>query len=228
MLPDFFQLFETFATWDRLPEYPSIMSIATATFSIKDFRFRMNESSAFDKDQKLSVDQECVRRLALGDVQAMEELILRWKRPLFAFFLRSLPNFADAEDLTQKTFVRLYGSVSRYQPKAKFSTWLFTIARNLLIDELKRRKRRPQEVELEDFSSFGSTEGTTKREWEEVLSVEIEKLPENHRSALLLRIQQEWSYREIADLMNASESSVKTWIHRARLALREALNEFRK
>ena len=58
--------------------------------------------------------------------------------------------------------------------------------------------------------------------------MEIEKLPENHRSALLLRIQQEWSYREIADLMNASESSVKTWIHRARLALRQALNEFRK
>ena len=87
---------------------------------------------------------------------------------------------------------------------------------------------RPQEVGLEDFSSFGSAEGTAKREWEEVLSVEIEKLPENHRSALLLRIQQEWSYREIADLMNASESSVKTWIHRARLALREALNEFRK
>ena len=58
--------------------------------------------------------------------------------------------------------------------------------------------------------------------------MEIEKLPENHRSALLLRIQQEWSYREIADLMNASESSIKTWIYRARLSLREALNEFRK
>ena len=95
------------------------------------------------------------------------------KKPLFAFFLRSLPNFADAEDLTQKTFVRLHGSVSRYQPKAKFSTWLFTIARNLLIDELKRRKRRPQEVGLEDFNSFGSTEGTAKGEWEEVLNVEI-------------------------------------------------------
>ena len=81
---------------------------------------------------------------------------------------------------------------------------------------------------MEDFSSFGSTEGTAKREWEEVLSVEIEKLPENHRSALLLRIQQEWSYHEIADLVDASEWSVKTWIHRARLALHEALNEFRK
>ena len=55
-----------------------------------------------------------------------------------------------------------------------------------------------------------------------------QKLPENHRSALLLCIQQEWSYHEIADLMDASESSVKTWIHRARLALHEALNEFRK
>ena len=112
MLPDFFELLETFVTWDRLPVCPSIISIATVTFPIKNFRFRMNESPAFEKDQKLSADQECGKRLALGVVRAMEELILRWKRPLFAFFLRSLANFADAEDLTQKTFVRLYCSVS--------------------------------------------------------------------------------------------------------------------
>ena len=87
------------------------MSIATATFPIKNFRFRMNESPAFEKDQKLSADQECGKRLALGDVRAMEELILRWKRLLFAFFYDPT-ELCRCRRFNPKTFVSLYGLVS--------------------------------------------------------------------------------------------------------------------
>ncbi|MEC9123318.1 MAG: sigma-70 family RNA polymerase sigma factor, partial [Verrucomicrobiota bacterium] len=85
-------------------------------------------------------------RIASGEQSAMEELIGLWKMPLFRFFLRSLNHHEDAEDLTQRVFIRIYRSSERYQAKAKFSTWVFTIARNLLIDEIKKRNRRPQMV----------------------------------------------------------------------------------
>ena len=85
-----------------------------------------------------------MERIASGEQYAMEELIELWKMPMFRFFLRSLNHHEDAEDLTQRVFIRIYRSADRYLPHAKFSTWIFTIARNLLIDEIKKRKRRPQ------------------------------------------------------------------------------------
>ncbi len=168
------------------------------------------------------------KRISKDDQLAMEELIGLWKLPIFRFFLRSLNHHEDSEDLTQRVFIRIYRSSGRYVPKAKFSTWIFTVARNLLIDEIKKRQRRPQMVFEEHIENRKSLDSEKIEEWNELLLRRLDKIPENHKTALLLRVQRELSYKEIAEVMNTSESSVKTWIHRARLDLKASLSNLRQ
>lgn len=187
----------------------------------------MNEADSIDpipREREVSL----MERIALDDQSAMEELIELWKMPIFRFFLRSLNHHEDAEDLTQRVFIRIYRSSERYLPQAKFSTWIFTIARNLLIDEIKKRKRRPQMVFDEHIEKAGDGESGRSEELTEILTKHLDTIPENHRTALLLRVQRELSYREIAEVMQTTEASVKTWIHRARLDLRKSLSNLRK
>ena len=181
-------------------------------------------------DSPVSVDEsaDLMNRVASGDETALTNLIDRWKIPLFRFFHRSLRSHADSEELAQQVFIKLYGSAHRYKPTAKFSTYLFTIARNLLLDEIKRRERRP--IDIVDPAELKlSTPGRNPLDdIEEALEICLERLPETHRTALLLRVQRELSYKEIANIMEASESVVKTWIHRARQQARKALGDLHR
>ena len=183
-----------------------------------------DSASPLDREREVFL----MARIASGEQSAMEELIGLWKMPLFRFFLRSLNHHEDAEDLTQRVFIRIYRSSERYQAKAKFSTWVFTIARNLLIDEIKKRNRRPQMVFDEHIERVGDGEDRRSGELTEILIRHLDSLPEKHRTALLLRVQRELSYREIAEVMQTTEASVKTWIHRARLELRQSLSNLRQ
>ena len=190
--------------------------------------FAMNEADSIEPILPREREVFLMERIASGDQYAMEELIELWKMPMFRFFLRSLNHHEDAEDLTQRVFIRIYRSAERYLPHAKFSTWIFTIARNLLIDEIKKRKRRPQMVFDEYIERAGEVEGGRSAELTEILMQQLDLIPENHRTALLLRVQRELSYREIAEVMQSTEASVKTWIHRARLDLRKSLSNLRQ
>ncbi|MBT5380267.1 MAG: RNA polymerase sigma factor [Opitutae bacterium] len=172
--------------------------------------------------------QTLMLRIASGDDVALTLLINRWKNPLFRFFDRSLNNHADAEDLTQKVFVKLHAAVSRYKPKAKFSTYIFTIARRLLLDEFKRRSRRPEDLTDPLDIKSPIVHGNSRNELEGALEQCLAGIPENQRTALLLRVQRELSYSEIAEIMSASQAAVKTWIYRAREEARKSLSEFRK
>ena len=187
----------------------------------------MNEADSIDPIPR-EKEVALMERIASDDQSAMEELLELWKMPIFRFFLRSLNHHEDAEDLTQRVFIRIYRSSERYLPQAKFSTWIFTIARNLLIDEIKKRKRRPQVVFDEHIEKVGDGEGGRSEELTEILMNHLDTIPENHRTALLLRVQRELSYREIAEVMQTTEASVKTWIHRARLDLRKSLSNLRQ
>lgn len=188
----------------------------------------MNEADSAEPILPREREAFLMERIASGDQYAMEELIELWKMPMFRFFLRSLNHHEDAEDLTQRVFIRIYRSAERYLPHAKFSTWIFTIARNLLIDEIKKRKRRPQMVFDEYIERAGEVEVGRSAELSEILMKQLDAIPENHRTALLLRVQRELSYREIAEVMQSTEASVKTWIHRARLDLRKSLSNLRQ
>jgi RNA polymerase sigma-70 factor, ECF subfamily len=187
----------------------------------------MNEADSIDPAPPVR-EVLLMERIAAGDQSAMEELIGLWKMPIFRFFLRSLNHHEDAEDLTQHVFIRIYRSSERYTPQAKFSTWIFTIARNLLIDEIKKRNRRPQMVFHEHIEKVGDGEDGRTEELTEILTKQLDTIPENHRTALLLRVQRELSYREISEVMQTTEASVKTWIHRARLDLRKSLSNIRQ
>lgn len=180
------------------------------------------------RKKELCEDQILMLEVAQGSHSAMSEIIDKWKGGLFRFFDRSLRNKADAEDLTQRVFIRLYQSASRYQPRAKFSTYLFTVARNLLIDEIKK-KNRAQLSSYDDewINGYTDEQGDGVKEWQEMLDFAMEGMPEYYTTAILLRVQRELSYREIANIMKVSESTVKTWIFRARVHLKESLEKVR-
>lgn len=172
-------------------------------------------------------DVALMRRVATGEDAAMALLVDRWKGPLLRFFNRSLQSHADAEELAQTTFLKIYRAAERYQPIAKFSTYLFTVARRILLDEHKRRARHPVDsTDPVNLRTKVEPEGKLRSfELEEALQQCLRKLPEKQRTSLLLRVQRELSYKEIASIMKASQGAVKTWIHRARNHLRENLKQ---
>ena len=172
-------------------------------------------------------DIALMKRVATGEDAALALLVDRWQKPLLRFFHRSLRSLADAEELAQTTFLKLYRAAERYKPSAKFSTYLFTIARNVLLDEIKYRSRRPVDptdpAELRVQEQLKNTPRSS--EVEEALEQCLQALPENQRTALLLRVQRELSYDEIATIMKAGNGAVKTWIHRARNHIRQNLKQ---
>lgn len=176
-------------------------------------------------------DADLMLSVARGDEQALTDLINRWKGPLVSFFFRSVRSQELAEDLAQEVFIRVYRAAPRYRPEAKFSTYLFAIARRRLINEHRRSTRKPLElVDPHDLRSVKSDQTNKQNifEIEEAFSTALEELPPKHREAILLLKQQQLSYEEIAQIMDASESSVKTWIFRARQKLKASLQSLLK
>lgn len=170
-------------------------------------------------------DEELMSRVAEDDEAAFRELVARWQTPLLNFLFRSCRDFGEAEELAQTTFVRIYRAAPGYAPTARFSTYLFHIARRLLINAHEKSRRRPSEAtDPANLRAIdpGQSERTVQ-ELEEIFQGALGAMPENHRTAILLLKQQQLSYAEIATIMQATESAVKTWIFRARQTLQQAL-----
>ncbi len=162
-------------------------------------------------------------RVAAGDEEGLQRLFERWKRPLLGFFYRSLGSHADAEDLALEVFVRLHRSAAGYRPSARFSTYLFQIAQNLLRNELRRRRRKPVDAVppglFEEWPQ-GETGDRRLAELEEVFQQALMRLPEKQRTALLLLHQQQLDYPEAAAVLQVTENALRVIVHRARQALR--------
>lgn len=174
------------------------------------------------------IDSACLRALAAGDHSAFASLVQRWQTRLINFFYRSTHNRADAEDLAQETFLELYRAAPRYTARGTFSAFIFTLARRRLIDNYRKRARRPLDfIDPTDFVMQQHAEPVDgSREIEQAFHHALAALPENQRNAILLRQQQGLAYDEIAKALDTSTSSVKTWIHRARTQLRQELKDF--
>jgi RNA polymerase sigma-70 factor (ECF subfamily) len=164
---------------------------------------------------------ECVGR---GDESALQYLFDKWKRPLLGFFYRSLGSHADAEDLTLEVFVRLHRAARDYRREAKFSTFLFHIARNLVLNEHRRRQRKPADAAPpEVFDSVATGDVAAERraaELEEILRAALARLPEKYRTPLLLLHQQQMDYPTAAATLHVTENSLRVLVHRGRELLR--------
>ncbi len=182
-------------------------------------------------DAPLDEDVQLMYDVAAGNQMALRQLIDKWKKPLINFFYRSLHSYEASEDLAQTVFIKIYRAAERYEHRAKFSTFLFHVARRVLLNEFRRQKRKPMEyVDPTDFKYEVVDDPETQRrlaEIEELFQKAIVELPEKHRTALLLYKQQQLSYQEIAEVMKASENAVKTWIFRARTRLKLEMEALR-
>ena len=185
-------------------------------------------------------DAALMLRVKRGDRAAFAELVGKYQQPLFNFICRTLRDEAESEDVAQNVFLQMYKSRQRYQHTAKFSTWLFTIARNLCLNEIRRRSRHPAEsieenqAENEDQPQRQYEDRKTDLPVDNVLHGElagkieqaIAELPENQRTAILLCRQDELSYEEIAVILDCSLSATKSLIHRGRETLKEKLKPY--
>jgi RNA polymerase sigma-70 factor (ECF subfamily) len=163
-------------------------------------------------------------RAAGGDESGLQRLFDKWKHPLLGFFYRSLGSHADAEDLTLEVFVRLHRAAADYRPTAKFSTYLFHIARNLLRNEQRRRRRKPAEpAPPEVFDAVASSSDAHARrlaELEEVLQRALVRVPEKFRTPLLLLQQQQMDYPAAATALRITENALRVLVHRGRQLLK--------
>jgi RNA polymerase sigma-70 factor, ECF subfamily len=185
-------------------------------------------------------DAALMLRVKQGDTAAFTELVEKYKQPVMNLAYRTLRDATEAEDLAQNVFVQVYKSAARYKSTAKFSTWLFTIARNLCLNEIRRRSRHPAESldaphpeqedqplqQFEDKKTFSPPESLLQGELAQNIDRALADLPENQRSAILLCRQDELSYEEIAEVLGCSVSATKSLIHRGRETLKERLKAY--
>ena len=173
--------------------------------------------------EPMDPDVELMLAFREGDEAAFDQLFRRWAGPLLRYLERMLGDSAMAEELVQEAFFRVHRARHRYEPRARFSTWLYRIATNLALNELKRPRRRhvheeEGQVVLRGTGPQVDEEVATRRLGARVES-ELEKLPERQRMALWLSAAEGHSYAEVASILDTTEKSVKALVHRARVAL---------
>lgn len=158
-----------------------------------------------------------------GDEEAFERLVEEYSPRVYALLTRFLGRRSVREDMVQEVFLRVIRSRERYQPTARFSTWLYRIATNLALNELKRPRRRHVHEDEERINLRAAGPGAddllASRRLGVEMERELEKLPERQRMALWLSAAEGHTYAEVASILDTSEKSVKALVHRARVAL---------
>jgi RNA polymerase sigma-70 factor (ECF subfamily) len=181
-------------------------------------------------------DVRLMRLVSTGDTQAFEELIERHQSLVAGTVARMLGSKSEVEDIAQQVFIRVWKSAGRYTPRAKFTTWLLKITRNLVFNELRRTRRRAQvpiqtepdaeEIPLKDETNPTPDASLLENELQEAIEKAITELPERQRMALVLRRYEELNYEQIADILDLSVPAVKSILFRARTELRAQLSKY--
>ncbi len=186
-------------------------------------------------------DVQLMLRFQKGDAEAFQQLFTKFSPSVVNFAFRFVGTRERAEELTQEVFLQVYRWQERYEPKAKFSTWLFKIAHNHCLNEVRKGEYR---VSRESLDSRLDSEGeererdlpdTNPRKGDEILAAKqvaervqqiMQRLPESQRSALTLSRFEGLSYLEVAGVLGTTEKAVKSLVFRATHSLREGLKEF--
>jgi RNA polymerase sigma-70 factor (ECF subfamily) len=172
-----------------------------------------------------------MQKVGGGDEQAFRELVEATEDRVFGTIVRMLGSPEGAEDLAQKVYLRIWQARVRYEPTAKFSTWMFSIARRLVLNERRGRARRsavfydplPDETIREAVSAGTPSEDASARELAEVIEQALAELPEEQRTAVVLRRYEEMPYEDIARVLDTTIPAVKSLLFRARETLRGKL-----
>lgn len=184
-------------------------------------------------------DQQVVAWAREGHEPAYRELLRRYQRPVFSLIYRMVHDRELAEDLAQETFIKVLNALDRYNPAYKFSSWIFKIANNAAIDQLRRREVETLSIEgapgattpdrleatalqLEDRGE-SPLEELQSRELGGIIERAIEQLRPEYRACIILRHVEGRPYEEIAEILHLPLGTVKTYIHRARNELRDLL-----
>lgn len=182
-------------------------------------------------------DAAVVIRLRYGNLAALEELVESYNQRVVNFAARILEDATEAQDIAQNVFIQVYRAAHRFHFRCRVSTWIFTITRNLCLNELRRRGRHrvasldyhsyweDQETrELEDKSGYGCPRSTAiKAELFEKIEEALAALPERQRTAILLLREGDISYREIASILETTVPATKALIHCGRKELKQKL-----
>ena len=175
-------------------------------------------------------------RVREGDNEAFELLVELHQSAVIGTVAKMLGGASEAEDIAQQVFIRIWKSAKRYQPQAKFTTWMFTITRNLVFNETRRRKRKPtvsveereeeSHQQVEDVHSTTPDQDVLHSELERAVDDAIQALPDKQRLAVVLRRYEEMPYDEIGRVLSMSVPAVKSLLFRARTQLKESLEKY--
>ena len=195
----------------------------------------MNDES---QARVVDVDVQLMLQFKSGSLEAFEELFSRYAKPVMNFAYRFVRNREIAEELVQEIFLRVHDAAPGYRPDARFTTWLYRIATNICLNEIRRPRFKaiheslntPADCrhdgsarDLEDTSRVGADTLLERRAVSSALRTALAGLPEKQRVAFVLNKYQELSYAEVAEVMKTSEKAVKSLIHRAKEAMAERL-----
>ena len=188
------------------------------------------------KSEEDADDLRLMQLVGRGDTGAFEQLIEKHQALVAGTVARMLGSNSDVEDIAQQVFIRVWKSARRYVPRAKFTTWLLKITRNLVFNELRRTKRHahvPLQAEpsaedppVKDETQLAPDASLLESELRREIEQAILQLPETQRMALVLRRYEQLSYEQIAEVLDLSVPAVKSVLFRARSELRSRLNKY--
>jgi RNA polymerase sigma-70 factor (ECF subfamily) len=178
-------------------------------------------------------DEELVARSIRGDPESFNELILRWERPIYALAYRTIGREEDARDVCQETFLRAFRALPGFRGQAKFSSWLYRIALNLCRDWMRRERRTPvvqapEDVDLLELAAAGEPSESiedlvARKDLTRLVQRAMQLLPEEQRTAIVLKEYHGLTFQEIADLVGCPLSTVKTRLYQGLTVLRREL-----
>ncbi len=191
--------------------------------------------SALSQERDLAL----MRLVQSGDTDALREIVETHQQRVASMALRVGGPTIDVDDVAHQTFIRVWKFAHRYEPTARFTSWLLTITRNIVLNEIRYRSRhptvsldaqtdpdRPPDAGPPDPASNRPDQALLQSELQVAIDEALQKLPENQRTALVLRTYEDLPYEEIAAILETSVGSVKSLLFRARTSMRELLNTY--
>jgi len=183
----------------------------------------------------VATDEELVARSMAGDAESFNQLVLRWERPIYALAYRVIGREEEARDVAQETFLRAFRALSGFKGEAKFSSWLYRITLNLCRDWIRKEKRTrvlqaPEGLDIIELAGAATPTETIeqrigRKDLGRAVSKAMAALPEEQRTAIILKEYHGLTFQEIADMLDCPLSTVKTRLYQGLSVVRKQLEQ---